>query len=235
MAIEAVKVKGVNVYPFKGDDDLIDYASANPAILVAINAEKVINADDELTRLINDNIGYCDGAGAVKALHHKGHREAVRIPGCELWLKMIDRFHDTKSFYLVGAKPGIVNEVVDRLRESYPDINIAGYRDGYIKDDRERRELIDNIAERKPDFVFVAMGSPKQEMLMKQMQQHHPSAVYQGLGGSFDVYSGHQQRAPRWWQDHNLEFLYRFIITPSRLSRLGPYLRFAMRLYTNRL
>ena len=57
------------------------------------------------------------------------------------------------------------------------------------------------------------------------MQQRHP-AIYQGLGGSFDVYTGHVERAPRWWIDHNLEFLYRLIKQPSRIRRQIHLLRY---------
>ena len=70
------------------------------------------------------------------------------------------------------------------------------------------------------------MGSPKQELLMEEMMRRHP-AIYQGLGGSFDVYTGHVKRAPRWWVDHNLEFLYRLIHQPSRIKRQIHLLRYA--------
>ena len=66
--------------------------------------------------------------------------------------------------------------------------------------------------------MFVAMGSPKQELLMGDMLRVHP-AIYQGLGGSFDVYTGHVQRAPKWWVDHNIEFAYRLFKEPSRIKR----------------
>lgn len=235
MNLTTVAIKGINVYNFSSADELIDHAVSNPAILVAVNAEKVVNAGEELIGIINRNIGYCDGAGAVKALHFKGHREAVRIPGCELWLQIIERLHGEKSFYFVGAKPGIVEEVVEKLRDSYPDIRIAGYRNGYIPDEAAREALITDIAEKRPDVVFVAMGSPKQEILMADMQSRHPKAIYQGLGGSFDVYTGHQQRAPEWWRKHGLEFLYRFYATPKRIPRIKSYILYALRLYTGQL
>lgn len=233
--LTTIPIKGINVYNFTSPEALIDYVDAHPAILVAVNAEKVVNAREQLVEIINDNIGYCDGAGAVKALHFKGHSEAVRIPGCELWLKIIDRFHDSKSFYLIGGKPGVVDDVVSKLRATYPDINISGFRNGYIADDEERSRLIDDVAAKHPDVIFVAMGSPKQEILMAEMKRRHPRAIYQGLGGSFDVYTGHQQRAPRWWRNHNLEFLYRFYATPLRLPRLKSYLLYAFKLYTGQL
>lgn len=235
MKLTTVPIKGINVYNFTSADALIDHVMANPAILVAVNAEKVVNAQQQLIDIINDNIGYCDGAGAVKALRFKGHKEAVRIPGCELWLKIIERLHGKRSFYFIGAKPGIVDEVVEKLRGMYPDIDIAGYRNGFIADDSEREALIADIAATKPGVVFVAMGSPKQEILMADMKRRHPDAIYQGLGGSFDVFTGHQQRAPRWWRNHDLEFLYRFYATPMRLPRLKSYLLYALKLYTGQL
>ena len=88
----------------------------------------------------------------------------------------------------------------------------------YIKSEEEKLALIEDIAARKPDVVFVAMGSPRQELLMEEMLSRH-QAVYQGLGGSFDVYTGRVKRAPVWWQEHGLEWLYRLINDPSRIKR----------------
>ena len=86
--------------------------------------------------------------------------------------------------------------------------------------------LLDDIAEKRPDFVFVAMGSPKQEFLMADMLKRH-KAVYQGLGGSFDVYTGRAKRAPKWWIEHNAEFMYRLLCQPSRIKRDWVRIRFA--------
>lgn len=232
---ESAKIRGIEVHPFRSPDDLIDYIDVRRGMLVAVNAEKTMNADDHLRSLINANTGYCDGAGAVLALKRKGLKDCVRIPGCELWLKIIDRFHSTKTFYLVGSKPEVIEETVGLLKKKYPDIKVVGYRDGFLSDQAQRQALLDDIGSKKPDVVFVAMGSPRQEFLMEEMIKVNPDAIYQGLGGSFDVFSGHQARAPRWWQDHGLEFAYRFYATPKRITRLGPYLRFALRLFTNRL
>ena len=86
---------------------------------------------------------------------------------------------------------------------------------------------IKDVAEMKPNVVFVAMGAPKQELLMEEMSAVH-SAIYQGLGGSFDVYTGNVKRAPKWWVEHNLEFAYRLIKQPSRIKRQIHLLRFLM-------
>ena len=217
---------GVKCFAFGSFDEIVDFVSDKKGILVAINAEKILHATDEMREIINRNIGYSDGIGAVMALKKHGCEGAVKIPGCELWLKIVDRLYSAgKSFYLVGGKQEVIDETVEKLRIDYQGINIAGYRNGYLKTDEEKNALIADIAEKKPDVVFVAMGSPKQELLMEEMLKHH-SAIYQGLGGSFDVYTGHVERAPKWWVDHNLEFAYRLVKQPSRIKRQIHLLRF---------
>ena len=144
------------------------------------------------------------------------------------------RFYKEKTFYLVGGKQEIIDETVAKLRQEYPGINIVGYRNGYLKTDEERAALIDDIAARKPDVVFVAMGSPKQELLMEEIQRRH-QAIFQGLGGSFDVYTGHVNRAPEWWVNHNLEFAYRLIKEPRRIKRQVHLLKYAWWLTAHKL
>lgn len=232
--MQQIALGGVGVYPFTSADELISYVAERPAILVAINAEKILHATDELKAIYNRNLGYSDGAGAVLALKKKGHQKACKIAGCELWLKIVERYSREKSFYLVGGKPEVIEETIQKLRADFPRINIVGYRDGYLKGNDDET-LIADIAEKKPDVVFVAMGSPKQELLMERMQRVHPEAIYQGLGGSFDVYTGRVERAPEWWIRHNLEFAYRLIKQPSRIKRQIHLVRFLFRVLTNRI
>ena len=232
--MQQIALGGVGVYPFTSADELISYVAERPAILVAINAEKILHATDELKAIYNRNLGYSDGAGAVLALKKKGHQNACKIAGCELWLKIIERYSREKSFYLVGGKPEVIEETIQKLKKDFPRINIVGYRDGYLKGNDDE-VLIEDIAAKKPDVVFVAMGSPKQELLMERMQRVHPNAIYQGLGGSFDVYTGRVERAPEWWIRHNLEFAYRVIKQPSRIKRQIHLVRFLFRVLTNRI
>ncbi len=220
-----VELNGVKVYPFASFEELLAFVAERKGILVAINAEKILHATDETRAIINRNIGYCDGAGALYALRQKGHPEACKIPGCELWLRIVAACYRERTFYLVGGRQEVIDETVARLGREFPGIRIVGHRNGYLRTPQERAALVDDVAARRPDVVFVAMGSPKQELLMEEMQRRHP-AIYQGLGGSFDVYTGHVERAPRWWIDHNLEFLYRLIKQPSRIRRQIHLLRY---------
>ncbi len=230
-----VEICGVKIFPFHTFEELLKYVLGKKGILVAINAEKILHATEQTRSIINRNIGYCDGIGAVMALKKHGYKDVVKIPGCELWLKIINALYkDGKKFYLVGSKQEVIDETVKKLKSEYSGIDIVGYRNGYIKTEEEKELLIRDIIDKSPDVVFVAMGSPKQELLMEEMFERH-QAIYQGLGGSFDVYTGRVERAPKWWIDHNLEFAYRLIKQPSRIKRQIQLVKFLFLLYIDRL
>lgn len=232
--MDKVSLNGVEIFPFESEQQLLSYVDEHKGILVAINAEKILHATDQTRAIINRNIGYCDGAGAQMALKHKGFKDACKIPGCELWLKIISRFCKEKTFYLVGGKQQVIEETVDKLKSEFEGIRIVGFRNGYIKTEDDRQALVDDIVMKKPDVVFVAMGSPKQELLMEEIQKRH-NAIFQGLGGSFDVYTGHVRRAPEWWVRHNLEFAYRLIREPKRIKRQIHLVKYAWWLVNKKL
>lgn len=210
-----ISVNGLKIYPFTSENEILNFLDREKPILVAINSKKIKGANEELRNIVNNNIGYVDGAGAQIALRHKGVENPLKIPGCELWLKIIKHFERTKTFYLVGGKQNVIDAVVKKLYEDFPEIKLVGYRNGYLKTADERQVLIEDIALKKPDVVFVAMGSPTQEYLMQDMQKKH-RAIYQGLGGSFDVYTGSVRRTPKWFSDHNLEGIYRAFWEPRK-------------------
>lgn len=216
--MDKVSLNGVEVMPFKSEFELFEYIELHKGILVAINAEKILHANDQTRAIINRNLGYVDGAGAQIAMKQKGYKDTVKIPGCELWLKIVENFYTSKTFYLVGSIQEVIEKTVAKLKTQFPGISIVGYHNGYLSTSETKKLVIDDIVAKKPDIVFVAMGSPKQELFMEEIQKRH-DAIFQGLGGSFDVYIGLVDRAPKWWCDHNIEFAYRLIHQPSRIKR----------------
>ena len=232
--MENTIINGVKTWSFNSRQQLVNFAFETKKMLVAINAEKILHATDETRRLINNNIGYSDGIGAVWALRKKGFKDVVKIPGCELWLDIVNSAYQNKTFYLVGGKQEVIDATVSKLRNEFPGIQIVNYQNGYIGSEEKRSLLIDDVAARKPDVVFVGIGSPKQELLMEQMQHRH-TAVYQGLGGSFDVYSGYVKRAPDWWLKNNLEWAYRLVRQPVRIKRQLFLVKFLVLLLMNKL
>ncbi|HQG78358.1 MAG TPA: WecB/TagA/CpsF family glycosyltransferase [Bacteroidales bacterium] len=231
--MNSVEINGVLAYCFSTRSELIDYALSEKKSLIALNAEKILHANGETREFINANIAFSDGIGAVWALRKKGFRNAVKIPGCELWLDIIESARSDKTFYLVGAQQEVIEKTVATLQSEFPGIRIVNYRNGYLRNGLEYQDLINDIVLRKPDVVFVAMGSPRQEELIAQMQEAH-TAVYMGLGGSFDVYAGAVKRAPDWWVRNNLEWAYRLMKQPSRITRQIHLVKFAWMLMTGR-
>jgi UDP-N-acetyl-D-mannosaminouronate:lipid I N-acetyl-D-mannosaminouronosyltransferase len=226
-------INKIKTYSPSSREELMNFALQEKKILIAVNAEKILHSNTEIQEIINQNIGYPDGIGAVWALNKKGLKDVVKIPGCELWLDIVKKYAGEKSFYLIGGKQAVIEETVLKLKNEFPSITIKGFRNGYIKTDQEKEKLKMELVEKKPDFIFVAMGSPKQEQLMKELMNVH-SAVYQGLGGSFDVYTGYVERAPKWWIDKNLEWAYRLVKQPSRFTRQLPLIKFYLLLKLNR-
>ena len=204
------------IYAFKGKDDFLDYIRDEKKILIAINAEKILKKDTRLREIINNNIGYPDGVGAVMALKQK-ELKAIKIPGSEFWLDIVARYQNEKSFYLIGSTQEIIDNTVRKLKAEYPNINILGYRDGFINA-KAKEEVKKNLQELKPDVVYVAQGTPRQEFLMDELIRLHP-ALYMGLGGSFDIYGGDKKRAPKIFLDLHLEWLYRLLKEPTRFGR----------------
>jgi len=214
--IKPTKIKNIDVYPFPTRASFLDYIEDKQKILIAINAEKILKDDVKLEHIINNNIGYPDGAGAVMALNQKGLK-AIKIPGAEFWLDIVQKFYRQKSFYLVGSTQGVIEMTVKKLEHNYPGILIKGYRNGFLNE-LDKEILIEEFQKKRPDIIFIAQGSPRQEFLMDELIKKH-AALYMGLGGSFDVFCGLKKRAPKLFLDCNLEWLYRLLKEPTRISR----------------
>ena len=227
------ELNGLRVFGFSKRSQLLAVAAGMKGLLVGVNAEKIMSKDGDLRRIINGNltVAYPDGAGSVLALRRKG-LDAIKIPGAEFWLDIVREFPE-KRLYLVGAAREVVEATVKKLRSEFPGVCICGYRDGYLKEG-DQEKLSEDIQAVQPDVVFVAMGSPRQEILMDSLFAKH-SALYMDLGGSFDVYTGVKKRAPRIFIRLNLEWLYRLFQEPGRIWRQTVLLVFFLRLVANRL
>jgi len=209
-------INNYKINAFVSKSIFLDYIINHKKILVAMNAEKIMKNDDRLRRIANENIAYADGFGAVIALRSKGLK-AIKIPGSELWLDIIDRFQKSKKFYLIGSSSLVIEATIVKLKRDYPSIEIVGYQNGFLKKG-DKDTLIEQLKATKPDIIFVAQGSPRQEFLMDELIAIYP-ALYMGLGGSFDIYGGDKKRAPKFFLKLQLEWLYRLFKEPTRFSR----------------
>lgn len=135
--------------------------------------------------------------------------------------------------FLVGGKPEVLAQTEANCGRSGTSILWVA-RDGYFTPE-QRQALFARIHASGAKIVTVAMGSPKQELLMRDCREVHPHALYMGVGGTYDVFTGHVKRAPKIWQNLGLEWLYRLLSQPKRITRQMRLLRYLRWHYTGDL
>lgn len=214
-----VKLQGFNIDTFTFDEAL-QYAEKGQ--VVTINPEMILSArrNADFAEIINSaELVIPDGIGVQLGLKILGHN-VRRIAGIEFGRKLIDKFASQPTAF-VGAKPEIIQKAVENLKKEVPNLNAVYVQDGYFKDDDR---VLDELAAANPKLVLVALGSPKQEIFISKAKNLLPNALFIGLGGSFDVWSGVVERAPEIWQKLGLEWLYRTVKEPKRFKRIFPTL-----------
>lgn len=175
--------------------------------------------DLEFDKLLSDEktILVPDGIGIVKAAHILRINVTERITGIDLALKLLEYGNElNKTIFFFGAKQEVIDSLVEVVNKEYPNLKIVGSENGYAKD---KDEVFSKIADLKPDIVLVAMGIPMQEKLIYRNLEKFEKGIFVGVGGSFDVISGHKKRAPKIFIKLNLEWLYRIAKEPKRLKR----------------
>ncbi|MGU3525715.1 lipopolysaccharide N-acetylmannosaminouronosyltransferase [Enterobacteriaceae bacterium C23F] len=235
-------VRGLQLIGWRNMQHALDYLYADGEMrqgtLVAINAEKVLTAEDnpEVRTLIDAaEFKYADGISVVRSIRKKYPEANVsRVAGADLWEVLMARAGtEGTPVFLVGGKPEVLAQTEAKLRQQW-NVNIAGSQDGYFKPEA-RDALFERIRSSGAKIVTVAMGSPKQEIFMRDCRLVHPDALYMGVGGTYDVFTGHVKRAPKVWQRLGLEWLYRLLSQPSRLTRQLRLLRYLRWHYTGKL
>ena len=225
-------LNGFKVYGFDDINQILSFISNKKKILIAMNAEKIINENKVIKKMSKNHIAYPDGEGCVLGLKQKGLR-SIKISGSKLWLEIINHYKSDFKFYFIGATEEVIGLTISKLKKDYVGINIVGHRDGYFSE-KEMVDLKKSINNEKPDFIFVAMGSPKQEILMNKLYDHYPS-MYMGLGGSFDVYVGKKKHVSKLFYNLKLEWLFRLFQDLQRFRRVHKLFIYSFKLLFRRL
>lgn len=236
------RLRGLDLLGWRDMQHALDYLFADGQIregtLVAINAEKmlVVEDDAEVRSLIqNAEFKYADGISVVRSVRAKYPEAKVsRVAGADLWEALMARAGaEGTPVFLLGGKPEVLAETEAKLRSQW-NVNVVGAQDGYFKAEA-RQALFERIRDSGAKIVTVAMGSPRQEILMRDCREVHPQALYMGVGGTYDVFTGYVKRAPKVWQNLGLEWLYRLLSQPSRITRQLRLLRYLRWHYTGKL
>lgn len=218
-----VKLLGLNVDSFTFEE-AIEYAKTISGQVVTINPEMINNAvqNPEFAEIINNaELVIPDGIGVQIGLKILGYN-VRRIAGIEFSRRMVEECAKSEqSVALVGAKPEIVQKAKENLEHEIQGLYVTYAHDGYFSDDDE---ILNELKIRQPRLVLCALGSPKQEEFILKAKELLPDALFVGVGGSFDVWSGVVERAPEIYQKLGLEWLYRTVKEPKRFKRIFPTL-----------
>src|SRR5690606_29158132 len=177
-----------------------------------------------LQEFFNMENGYviCDGAGVQLAARLTNQEVPEKIP-YNSWIWPFAQFMSEENFtvFLLGADKSTISTSKRRLEERVPGLRIVGIRDGYFNKDRnsaDNQKVVEYINECDPDILLVGFGMPIQERWVKENYDSINSRCIFPCGGAFDFISGNKPVAPKIFQKLYLEWLFRFVLEPVRLS-----------------
>lgn len=191
--------------------------------IATANAEMLMRAchDDELAHILQcADLVVPDGAGVLWAAEQQGSHFKERVTGVDLACKLLEEAAVRKtSVYLFGGAEGVADMAAANLQRKYGDVNIVGTHSGFFTAEEEK-EIINDIRCKGTQILLVALGVPKQEKWISNHMYELGPCLCMGVGGTLDVLSGKSARAPKWMQEHRLEWLYRFAKEPTRFKRM---------------
>ncbi len=182
------------------------------------------NKSEYVKEFNSQNYNIPDGFGIILASRMKHGSIDNQIAGVELVEDLCVLASEKKyRVFLYGSKKDVIKKAKTNLEEKYKDLNIVGFIDGYVN----QKEALKSIKECKPDVLFVALGSPKQEeFIINNKKSLANIKIIMPVGGSFDVISGSVKRAPKFFIKMHLEWLYRMIKEPKRIKQNTGLIKF---------
>ena len=234
---EPVKILDVPVHPLTMGEAVSvleeSITSGEQAFVVTANAEIIMMCQEDAgyKKIVSQDAQLVlpDGAGAVWAGRHLGYKVPERVAGFDLYCQLLDKAAQKgyKAFFF-GGSPGIAEAAKAKSEELYPGVQVVGCRNGYFKEE-ESQAIIDEINASGADMLFAALGAPKQEKWLVRYREQLKPKILMGIGGSFDVFAGKMERAPKWMQDASLEWLFRLYKQPSRFMRMMALPKFVLK------
>lgn len=200
--------------------------------IVSGNPEVLFNGlnDSSLKKYFcrDDSIIIPDGVGITMLLKILNKINISKIAGIDIMdevLKICDE--QSLKIYFVGSTNENLLLAINNILRKYPNIKIAGYDDGYFGNDSDG--ISQRIIKSEPHVLLVAMGSPRQDVFINKYIDLFNCKLFMGVGGSFDLYAGKLNRAPKIMINLGLEWLYRVSKEPVRIIRLASIPKFMIR------
>ena len=239
-----ISILGVRVdcvSPVQTEKQCAEWLSGSKSFhqIVTVNPEFVMEAqhNKEFRDVIHASaFSTADGIGLLLAALYLHGTRLYRLTGVDLTMNLAALCARLgKSIYFLGAEEGIAQKAVNKLKELYPDLMIAGAEEGieigyrvkgagYSKDEFDTvrdQQICKRISDSRADVLLVAFGAPKQDARIPRHVKDLPTvSIAVGVGGTFDYLSGIAPRAPRWMRVIGLEWIFRLMTQPYRWRRI---------------
>ncbi|MEM4522383.1 MAG: WecB/TagA/CpsF family glycosyltransferase [Nitrososphaeria archaeon] len=195
-------------------------ACANPH---SVRIAKELN--EFMSALNSFDVVLPDGVGVLFAAKFLGYDIKKRISGPDFFEVLTTRLNQIGgfSYFFVGSTDEVLNRIVERMSKDFPNIRVSGtyappYTEGLYLPEAESLKIIDLVNTANPDFLWVGMTAPKQELwIYKYIDKLVNVKVIGAIGAAFNFFSGTKKRSPKIFRDLGLEWLLRFINEPKRL------------------
>ena len=214
----------VNVAPF---DEVVDAVVNAPDTgdrlsLHFANAYSLVeaNADPAMRAALNSGVVEPDGVPLVWLGRRRGFK-LERVCGPDFMPALIQRgIALNRSHFFFGGSPGVPEAIARRLGQAYPGLRVAGTMSPPFRplSPEEDEALVAEINAAEPDFVWVGLGGPKQDLWVATHRSRLTAAAVLAVGAAFDFHAGTKRRAPRWMQRTGTEWLFRLLAEPRRLA-----------------
>jgi N-acetylglucosaminyldiphosphoundecaprenol N-acetyl-beta-D-mannosaminyltransferase len=192
-------------------------------LVATVNPEFVMRAQNESAfgRVLGSaELCLADGSGVVWAARRQGCSLRVPVAGVDL-IEPLAATCARRGFrlFLLGAMPGVGEELAAKLRAAHPQLAVAAHAGG--PDAARDAETLKLIRDHGTNVLLVAFGAPAQELWIDRLRDRLGVGVAVGVGGAFDYLTGRVPRAPAWMRRAGLEWLFRLARQPWRIRRMA--------------
>jgi len=176
--------------------------------------------NEEFRTVINSaDLLNVDGMSVVWALRFLGYKVPERVATPDLAEGVLEMAaKQNYSVFLFGATDAVLSLCRENLSRKFPDLRIAGWRNGYFQP-YEEGMIIEQINKSGADILLIGISSPQKELLYARHRDRLDVFYVLGVGGYFDILSGRTKRAPKRMQNMGLEWVFRLIQEPRRMWR----------------
>lgn len=194
--------------------------NGNKIVQNGVNSFSIIELTKkpELVQAFNNSeLVSIDGMSLVWALKFLGYSVPERVACPDLAEEILNLANEKKfRVYFLGSSQQNLQMAVKTITSIYPNLVIAGYRNGYFEISEEPT-IVEEINKTNPHILFLGMPTPKKELFMENYKDKLIFNYSLGVGGLFDIFSGKTKRAPKWMQKRGFEWFYRLIQEPRRM------------------